>query len=492
MWNRKLVAAGLFTGAALAAGLAMAQPPAPSPAPTAAPTAAQPKGPQPKATAGLTFGRAGGETERYRGAGQAATRALNICSGLWSGNLSMQIIETYLNGRDPSGDLSSMPTTIDETGKSVHVRYADDMPPRVVVWRPTLGCTQLPVGATLADAKYLPQVAADVRAPNLDAQNWPMGDQNATASLPAPQKAAINKLVETAFDGKTYLGTTWAVLIIKDGKIVAEKYAPGFDLHSASQTHSAAKSFAATVIGVGKRFVDLERPGALREWRRPGDPRNQITLQHLLRMSSGLYAEGAGSPQNKIYSEGGTVADLAATNVLHTMPGVRFVYNPPDTMLALRALRQGMNNDKAYWAFPYQQLFWKIGMTRTTTNSDWNGDFLMSGQTWSSARDFARFGILYLNDGVFDGKRILPEGWARYVVTKGPAQPANGAGYGAQFWLYGGTDGLPADAFSPNGGQGHYAMTIPSKGVVVVRRGFDAGSTFRITKFSADVLKALE
>lgn len=486
MTKRRLFAATFVTGAALAAGLAMAQPPAP-----AQPGRAQPKTPQ-SPTGGLTFGRAGGETERYRGAGAAATRGLNICSGLWSGGLNMEIIETYLNRRDPSGDLSAMPTVIDEKGKTVQVRYAEDMPPRMVVWRPTLGCVQLPVGASLADAKYLPQVAASVRAPNFDDQPWPMGDQDATAELPARQKAAIDDLVEKAFDGRTYQGTTWGLIIVKDGKIVAERYALGFDMHMASQTHSAAKSFASTVIGVGKRYVDLERPGALKEWRRPGDPRGQITLQQLLRMSSGLYAEGNGSPQNKIYSEGGTVADLAATNVLHTMPGVRFVYNPPDTMLAMRSLRQGINNDRRYWAFPFQELFWKIGMTRTTTNSDWNGDFLMSGQTWSTARDFARFGILYLNDGVWQGKRILPEGWAKYAVTKGPAQPAGASGYGAQMWLYGGVDGLPADAFSPNGGQGHYAMTIPSKGVVVVRRGFDAGGTFRITRFSADVLKALE
>jgi hypothetical protein len=481
MARRRLLAAALMTGGALAAGLAMAQPPA-----------ATPKGPQPKAAEGLNFGRAGGETERYRNAGAAATRGLNICSGKWSGGLTDQIIDTYLNRRDPSGALPDLRTEVDERARTVQVHYAADMPPRIVIWRPVLGCVQLPVGATMEAVRQLPQVAASVRPPNYDHLAWPMGDQNATAELPGPQKAALDRLVDAAFDGRTYQGTTWGLIVVKDGKIVAERYALGFDMHKGSQTHSAAKSFASTVIGIGSRYVDLERPGALKEWRRPGDPRGRITLQHLLRMSSGLYGEGNGSPQNKIYSQGGTVADLAATNILHTLPGERFVYNPPDTMLAMRALRQGMNNDRKFWAFPYQELFWKIGMTRTTTNSDWNGDFLMSGQSWSTARDFARFGLLYMNDGLWQGKRILPEGWAKYVVTRGPAQPASGAGYGAQFWLYGGQNGLPADAFSPNGGQGHFAMIIPSKGVVVVRRGFDAGGTFQITRFSADVLKALD
>ncbi|HTE41104.1 MAG TPA: serine hydrolase domain-containing protein, partial [Steroidobacteraceae bacterium] len=171
----------------------------------------------------------------------------------------------------------------------------------------------------------------------------------------------------------------------------------------------------------------------------------------------------------------------------------RFLYNPPDTMLLMRAVRQAVKNDKVFWALPFKELFWKIGMTRTTPASDWNGDFLMSGQTYSSARDFARFGLLYLNDGVWNGERVLPEGWAEFVATPGPVQPAgNGPRYGAQFWLYGGLDGLAPGAFSPNGGQGQFAMIIPSQNLVVVRRGFDAGAGFKIAKFSADVVAALK
>jgi CubicO group peptidase (beta-lactamase class C family) len=94
---------------------------------------------------------------------------------------------------------------------------------------------------------------------------------------------------------------------------------------------------------------------------------------------------------------------------------------------------------------------------------------------------------------VWNGERILPEGWAKFVATLGPVQPAgNGARYGAQFWIYGGLDGLASDAYSPSGGQGQYAMIIPSHNTIVVRRGFDAGSGFKIAKFSADVLAALK
>ena len=163
--------------------------------------------------------------------------------------------------------------------------------------------------------------------------------------------------------------------------------------------------------------------------------------------------------------------------MLDTLPGTRFLYNPPDTMLLMRAVREAVKDDKTFWAMPFQQLFWKIGMTRTTPASDWNGDFLMSGQTYSSARDFARFGLLYLNDGVWNGERILPEGWTKFVATPDPVQPAdNGPRYGGQFWIYSGLDGCSPTALTrPNGGQGQYAMIIPSHKAVIVRRGFDFG-----------------
>jgi CubicO group peptidase (beta-lactamase class C family) len=357
-----------------------------------------------------------------------------------------------------------------------------------------LGCVQLPTGATEDALKYVPQVASNVVRPDLDAKDWPTGDRNAVARLPEAKQKALDALVEAAFDGKTYGGRTWGVIVVKDGKIVAERYAMGFDMHQAAQTHSAAKSFTASVVGIAtwKYGLDINRPGALEEWRKPGDPRGAITATHLLRMSSGLYGEAGGSPQEDIYSGGATVEGRAVTNMLDTMPGTRFLYNPPDTMLLMRAVREAVKDDKTFWALPFQQLFWKIGMTHTTPASDWNGEFLMSGQTYSSARDFARFGLLYLNDGVWNGERVLPEGWAKFVATPGPVQPTDGRGYGAQFWLYPGIDGLPADAFTPDGGQGQYSMIIRSRNTVIVRRGFDAGPGFKISKFCADVLTVLQ
>ena len=435
------------------------------------------------------IGQPAAEPPRLAASAQAATRALNLCSGLWLGGLTEAQIETWLNRRDPTyGDMPAMPTAIDRTARTVAVSYADDMPPRIVVWRPVIGCVQLPVGATMAAAAKLPRVPADVHAPDYDSRPWPMGDRDPGKPLPA-----LAPLLEKAFDGKSYGGDTWAALVVLDGRIVGERYADGFGVHTASQTHSAAKSLTATMAGIALKngWVELEKPGLLAGWRTPGDPRGSITLQHLLRMSSGLYGEGVTPNFKTIYTQGARIQDLAIPNFLDAMPGTRFRYNPADTMLVMRAIREGMADDARFLLFPYRELYWKIGMTRTVTHGDWGGDLFGSGQTWSTARDFARFGLLYLNDGVWQGERILPEGWARYVRTKGPAQPPKPPFYGAQFWIPGGLAGLPEDAFNASGGQGHYVMIVPSKGLVVVRRGFDTQSRFDIHRFTADVLKAV-
>ncbi len=449
-------------------------------------TGAQPA----RAPTGL--GRGNPDTPRYFASSAAATRAIAICSGLWSANQSMEDIDFY-SPLHPD-DAARFETAIDREAKTVSITYMADMPPRIVVWRPVLGCTQLPVGAGMEDAKGLPQVANHVRGPDLDDEAWPLGDREASASLPPAAQARLEPVVDAAFDGTTYGGSTWGVIVVSSGKIVAERYAMGYDMHKGGQTHSAAKSFAASVVGIAveQYGLDLHRPGALEEWRRPGDPRGRITADNLLRMNSGLYGEGNGSPQADIYSNGTTVEERAVTNFLHTMPGTRFLYNPPDTMLLVRAVRQAVNDDATFWAMPFTELFWKIGMTRTTPSSDWNGDFLMSGQTYSTARDFARFGLLYLNEGVFNGERILPEGWDRLVSSATSVQPEAGRpGYGGQFWLYGEAQGLPDDAYAARGGLGQYIMIVPSEDLVIVRRGYDTAGSFALDKFSVDVIDAL-
>jgi CubicO group peptidase (beta-lactamase class C family) len=438
-------------------------------------------------------------TSRHAAAQAAGVRALHLCTGYFATEAPRALIdETAATNANPIAPADSR-TEIDEQAKTVSVYYGQDMPPRIAVSRPVIGCTMLPIGASLKLAAALPRPA--ITPPNFDDQPWPMGDKNATGKLPARKQVAVEKLIDEAFRDQqsVYTGITWGVVVVKDGKIVAERYQHGFSQHIAARTNSMCKSIGGSLVGVGLKqgLLDLFRDAPLAEWRQPGDPRGQITLNDLMHMASGLYTEGGGNRQPDIYRSGASSSEMAPLNMLDSKPGTRFVYAGTDTIMAVRSLREALNDDAAFLTFPYRELLWKIGMTRTIVETDWKNDFISSGQCWSTARDFGRFGMLYLADGLWNSERILPVGWSKYVATPAAAQPppggmGGGARYGAQFWLYGGMDGLPPDAYSPYGARGQYAMIIPSRNLVVVRRGFDPNDEFKIARFSADVAEALK
>jgi CubicO group peptidase (beta-lactamase class C family) len=434
-------------------------------------------------------------TDRHLAAQAAGYRALHTCSGLFSAGLPDALVEQSMSSRASR----EARTVVDRERKVVSAYYASDMEPRIAVWRPGLGCTQLPIGATPELIEHLPRLPATVTVPNFDDRQWPLGDVDATVQLPAAKRDVVAAVLDEAFknDAGVYLGHTWGVVVVADGRIVAERYEPGWGIHTAARTNSMCKSVGASLVGVGVRkgLVALDRKAPLKAWRTPGDPRGEITLNDLLHMASGLYTEAGGDPLLDTYDAGAPPSEISMLNIIDSRPGARFVYAGSDTIMASRAVREALGDDAQWLAFPYREFLWKLGMTRTVVETDWRGDFLTSGQCWSTARDFGRFGMLYLADGVWNGERLLPEGWSNYVSTLAPAQPASyfdgGPGYGAQFWVHGGREGLPEVAYAADGAGGQYAMIVPSANLVVVRRGFDVGSNFNIAKFSADVLRAL-
>lgn len=441
-------------------------------------------------------------TPRHTLAQYAGMRALHLCSGYFATEAPRALTDATITvnaGAPPvSRPPSALDTTIDEQARTVSVRFDNEMPPRIAVARLGMGCSMLPIGADLSLAKTLFRIP--LAAPRLDDRRWPMGDDEATAALSAPRRAAVEHILDDAFRDEhgSYAGKTWGVVVLHAGRIVAERYQHGYGPHIAARTNSMCKSLGATLIGVGVRkgIVDLHRKAPLAEWRTPGDPRGGITTDNLLRMNSGLYSDGPQDPQVEIYKSGAAVGEIAAHAMIDARPGGRFVYAGTDMNLAMRGLREAVADDAAYPSFPYRELLWKIGMTRTVVETDWNNDFIASGQCWSTARDFARLGMLYLGDGMWNGERILPSAWTRYVSTPAGAQPVKpsiggDAGYGAQFWLFGGMDGLPADAFSAFGAMGQYAVIVPSRKLVVVRRGFDGLGAFRIQRFTADVMNVV-
>lgn len=458
-------------------------------------------------------------TPRHNAAMEAGHTALFLCSGLFGSNLSADVVrrDAMVDKMDRSVLPEKLRVEVDRDAGTVAVGYLRDMPPRIAVWRSGLGCTQLPVGASPDMAEILPRLPKGLSVPQFDSLNWPKGDSGAFRPIDDGRHGALTAGIADAFDSQVYGGRTWGVVVVQDGAIVGERYERGYDKHSLQRTHSAAKSIAATVIGaaVQQGILDIHAPAAVPEWRAVGDPRAAITIDDLLRMTSGLYTEGGGNPQQEIYLSGAAVAERSAGSVMDALPGTRYVYAGSDTLLALRSLRSVLNDDDAYLRYPFEQILWKIGMTRTLLETDWNGDFLMSGQAYASARDLARLGLLYLKGGRWDGEQILPKDWTTYVSTPGPAQPAgswessncrgecDGRAYGAQFWIPEPGNGLPEGTYMASGGRGQYVVIVPSMNVVVVRRGTDVSkrhidnardrilSRFDIQQFTRDILGIL-
>jgi CubicO group peptidase (beta-lactamase class C family) len=435
----------------------------------------------------------------YARALAAGYKASFLCSDLFNAGMSEAVVEQDdLQRTYPElvPLMAGMKASIDRQARLVSVSFDDALPPRVAAWRPYLGCAQLPIGADAGTAAALPKLTVRLNRPNLDALPWPLGDRGA-AARPKGDAKALARVAAAAFDRRTYGqgSETTAVLIVQDGRVVAERYRPDFNMHMSQRTWSVAKSLAGTLIGVAAHQgrIDVAATAPIPEWRYAGDPRLQITTDHLLRMASGLHSDTAGNRTDAIYFGGTTVTEQAIGWPLVAPPGTRFRYANNDTMLAARGLRAALGDGQTALEFPFTQLLWKIGMTRTVPETDWQGNFILSSQVWTTARDLARLGLLYLGDGTWQGERILPAGWTRYVSTRGPAQPARGDGYGATFWTFGQASGLPADAFSARGNRGQFLAIIPSRQIVIVRRGFDGGgeANFKLDPFVRDVLAAL-
>ena len=271
-----------------------------------------------------------------------------------------------------------------------------------------------------------------------------------------------------------------------------------------TRTWSTAKSIAVTLIGMladqGK--MNLDAPLGI-DWlpeldSAETDPRANISLRHLLNMSSGLepvdsfrmeYATGSGLA----YWAGASSVDGARNRGLVRKPGSFWDYENYDTLLAVYAMKQLFDSEKEYQDFPYRALLARIGMHNTLLSTDRFGDFILSSQVYTNARDLARFGLLYLNGGTWNGERLLSEEWIGFVRSPAPASDVRGHDYGAQWWLVpDDRDDVPRDAYATAGNRGQYVIVVPSQDLVIVRRGLDYGKQgFNRWDLTREVLKAI-
>jgi CubicO group peptidase (beta-lactamase class C family) len=387
---------------------------------------------------------------------------------------------------------------IDEQRRLVTASDVSGQITRVAAFRDTMGCTVLPPEWRISDVPRLPYVQY-APPPDVGSVPFPAGDRvKLGADGLDPRYRALTPVLDRAFDGRTYGEVegvvTTAVIMVKGGKIIAERYRPGFGIYAGYRTWSTAKSISAALLAIAAKqgLLDLDAAASIPEWGYPGDPRQAITYKQLLWMSSGLFSGGANT--YAVYFGGEDVVRAVTSTPLEVAPGTRWKYANNDTLLLIRGLRQRLADDLRYLRFPYDELLHPIGMYHTRMEVDHLGNFVGSSQTYTTARDLARFGILLANDGVWNGKRLLPEGWVKFSTTPAPTMPpvAGQWGYGAQFWLFDQMPGVPPGTFSTAGNKGQFVTVVPGQDLVIVRTGVDPdGKRWQQDRLVAAVVEAL-
>ena len=383
---------------------------------------------------------------------------------------------------------------------------------RAVVWAlaPRLDTAQREVQVSLAGgfgsrARYSErdgcQVLVDGDAgPPVPASGPPDPGPDPDGASPVPAASArLQAALLRALPQPADQHHTLALVVLHQGRLVGERYAPGIGPHTPLPGFSASKSVSNALVGilVQRGKLDLAQRGVLPAWADPGNPRHAITLDQLLRHTSGLDLRQDNSGFDASSQIMFTVRDkagAAAAAALAAAPGSRWAYADTNYLLLSRVLRDAVGGDaEAVRQFMQSALFGPLGMRHARMDIDATGTGMGAAQVTATARDWARLGQLFLDDGVVRGRRLLPVGWVRDTTT-----PTLDTGYGAGWWTnrvpglvpgWGvpwGLPSAPADAFFARGFMGQFVVVVPSRQLVLVRlsashqRGDDIGETDRI------------
>lgn len=333
---------------------------------------------------------------------------------------------------------------------------------------------------------------------------WPFGDKVADSFPANIDFEKITRSVENLFKeiDTSNPNRTRAVIVVYNNQIIAERYAPGFSKATMLTGWSMTKSVTGSLAGVlvKNKKLKVEESAPVPEWETRNDPRHSITLRHLLQQTTGLEFEevySKSSHATRMLCQEGNMGAFAASLSLKYAPGSVFHYSSGNTNILSRIIRK-IVGDRDYHAFPYEQLFYKMGMFNTVLEPDASGTFVGSSYCYATARDWARFGLLYVNNGVFNNEQILTADWVQQSIM--PSSAATEGQYGFQWWLNVGEESnssnrlypyLPSDMFFADGFEGQNIFIIPSKKLVVVRLGLTRKSRWGEENFLREVLSAI-
>ncbi len=370
-------------------------------------------------------------------------------------------------------------------------------------YRSQIGCTLI---NDISADQLQSQVFLIPPAPllNSDSLPWPYGDKIIDTFPSVIDSNKLNVAIEEAFT-EPYAKKkqrTRAVIVLYNGRLVAEKYAAGYNRDSKMYGWSMAKSITSALIGtlVKQDRLDDSQLAPVAEWSKASDPRHFITIKNLLQQTSGLdFVENytkASDVTNMLYKKDDMAAYVAGHTLAHE-PGRFFNYSSGNSNILSRIIRQTVG-DKEYASYPYTALFYKLGMYHTLIEPDASGTYVGSSYIMATARDYARFGLLYYNDGVWNGERILPEDWVKKTITPPASNPLKNYGY--QFWLNGFDKDhpdqikypdVPTDMFYCDGFGYQYIYVIPSKKLLVVRLGLTLDNSFDENAFLKSVIESI-
>ncbi len=409
--------------------------------------------------------------------------AKTLCSGTFITGLDWRDAAENVGGFTSPFDRRSavVDTVVDMDAKTVSLSLGSGIT-RTAKYYGSQGCITHPLGQ---DSIYFSPTIVEPRTPNPSATPWPMGDVLSDAPYPTEiDMAKVARAVEVAMDQE---GMTLGFVVTYKGRIIGEDYGPGVDMHTPFESWSMGKSLTGTLMGVliQQGVYNLWQRAPIPEWQ--DDARKNIRIADIMRMSSGIrivapqdpdYTPEMGYPDHLYLYTGDNAFQWAASRPQQWEPNTVGRYRNTDPALTNYLIRLGVEGrGEDYHAFPQRNLFDKLGIRHIVMETDPNGNFITQGYEFGSARDWTRLGNLYLQDGVWEGERILPDGYVEYAFELAPAWVADGRPiYGGGFlWR---DLGFPIEdeygAFAGAGGQ--YTIMIPARGLVIARLGKYRGS----------------
>ncbi len=439
---------------------------------------------------------------------QRGVQAVLMCNGLFTSHRSMdQVFSQELSYLpEPIGTANGGDYRVDRDHRAIEIGNADTGPVMRAVFRKGIGCVVMAPDQGMDEIDALPLIDSPGLIGDTSSIPWPNGDLIKETPLPDNIDSEIlQSASDWAFERESPEQVTLSLIVLHRGNIIHERYAPGVNITTRTRTWSTAKSIAVTLIGMLVDEGKLELDASLNlEWLPPPgsgepDPRDEITLRHVLNMSSGLYpvdsfgmeyATGSGLA----YWAGASSDTGARRRGLVREPGSFWDYENYDNLLAVKAMKNALGDELSYHEFPRRALLDKIGMRNTLISMDRFGDFIFSSQIYTNARDLARFGLLWVQDGVWDDERLISKQWISFVRTPAPATADSGNFYGGQWWLVpDDREDVPDDAYATSGNRGQFVIVVPSHDVVIVRRGLDYGKQgFNRWDLTREVLKAIK